>query len=502
MKKNSYILTAILSVGLLSSCSKSFLDQQPTNQVPEDQVFTTADNVETVINGTWAYAMESFFTYSVPGYTSILRASDAMGDDVAVTTKYGLRDSYTFVEMVDNTKNRVSAYWSILYKVIDNANGIIANVDKVTGDATQKARLKGQAYALRGWCYLTLASFYQFNPIVDPNAKAVPIYLTPTTPTTKGNPRATIKQVYDQAIADLQAAEPLVTGYSRGDVSKKYKIDLNVVEGLLARAYLQTQQWNLAQQKAAAARNGYPLMAGTEYGKGFSDVSNVEWIWGHPQTPNQSNASYNFHFLDVSSPGSYYYSFMADPFFKNYFDNGDVRTQLFDWDTLPSQEGYLRYKKFRFRDQTALIGDLVLMRSAEMVLIQAEAYARGGDATNAALKLNELRSARNAYQYVPGTGNLIDSILIERRKELWGEGFSLSDIIRTNGTVVRKPFTSYTGADSIIQVPRADGSFKAVKAKGHRTVRFPDGTSFVPQSKFYLFAIPLSEVQNNPNLNN
>ncbi|SHM96019.1 SusD family protein [Chitinophaga jiangningensis] len=500
MKKNRYILTAILSTGLLASCSKSFLDQNPTNQVPEEQVFTTADNVETVINGTWSYAMETFFTFAVPGYTSILRASDAMGSDVAITTKYGLRDAYTFVEMVDNTKNRVSAYWTILYKIIDNANNVITRVDGVTGDETQKARLKGQAYALRGMCYLTLASYYQFNPSVDPNAKAVPIYLKPTTPDTKGNPRATIKQVYDQAIADLLAAEPLVQGYSRGDASKKYKIDINVVEGLLARAYLQTQQWTLAQQKAAAARVGYPLMSAEDYLKGFNDVSNAEWIWGHPQTPNQSNASYNFHFLDVSSPGSYYYSFMADPFFKNFFDNGDVRTKLFDWDTLPSQEGYLRYKKFRFRDETALIGDFVLMRSGEMALIEAEAYARAGNTGAAATKLNELRSARTAYNYVPGTGNIIDTILVERRKELWGEGFSLSDIIRTNGTVVRKAFTAYNGTDSVINVPRGNGTFKQVKAKGHRTLRFPDGTTFVPQSKYYLFSIPLSEVQNNPNL--
>ncbi|NIG56353.1 RagB/SusD family nutrient uptake outer membrane protein [Chitinophaga sp. Cy-1792] len=500
MKKNRYILTALLGTVLLSACSKDFLKQDPTNQVPDDQVFTTADNVETVINGTWAYAMETFFTYAVPGYNSIARASDAMGDDIAVTTKYGLRDAYTFVEMVDNTKNRVSAYWTILYKVIDNANSIITRVDGVSGDATQKARLKGQAYALRAMCYLNLASFYQFNPIVDPNAPAVPIYLEPTTAATAGKPRSTIKQVYDQVIADLLAAEPLVKGYDRGDASKKYKIDYNVIEGLLARAYLQTQQWGLAQQKAAAARQGYPLMSGDDYQKGFSDVSNAEWIWGHPQTPNQSNASYNFHFLDVSDPGSYYYSFMADPFFKNFFDNGDIRTKLFDWDTLPSQEGYLRYKKFRFRDQTALIGDFVLMRAAEMVLIEAEGYARAGDATNATLRLNELRGARSAYLYKQGTGNIIDSIMIERRKELWGEGFSLSDIIRTNGTVVRKAFTSYTGGDSIINVPRADGTFKQVKAKGHRTLKFPDGTSFVPQSKYYLFAIPLSEVQNNPNL--
>jgi hypothetical protein len=270
---------------------------------------------------------------------------------------------------------------------------------------------------------------------------------------------------------------------------------------LLARAYLYNRQWAEAIPAAVAAREGYSLMSGDDYSKGFNDLNNIEWIWGHGQTPNQSNASYNFHFMDVSSPASYYQSFMADPFFENFFDSSDVRFKLFDWDTLPDQEGYLRYKKFKFRDPSALVGDLVLMRAAEMYLIEAEAYAELGNPTKSADALNVLRDARSATHY-NGGGSLMDTILIERRKELWGEGFALSDIIRTGGTVVRKPFLSYNGQDSIIRVPRADGTFVEVAGQGHLTLRQPDGNPFAPYSNYYLFAIPISEVQNNPNLNN
>ncbi|PSL43792.1 SusD-like starch-binding protein associating with outer membrane [Chitinophaga niastensis] len=500
MKKYRLILLTIFATAILVACKKDFLDTKPTNAVPEDQVFSTADNVETVINGTWSYMFEEFFTYAVPGYKSIHLTSDAMGNDVAITSKYGLRDAYTFTEMVDPTKNRVGAFWTILYKVIDNCNNIIAKVDNATGDANKKAYLKGQAYALRANCYLTLASFYQFGVSVNPGAKAVPIYTEPSGPATQGKPRATITQVYQQVIDDLLKAEPLLQNYQR-NATQKWRIDLNVVEGLLARAYLYSGQYSLAPAKAVAARNGYPLMSGDDYNKGFNDISNAEWIWGHAQTPNQSNASYNFNFLDVSSPVSYYYSFMADPYFKSHFDNSDVRTRLFDWDTLPSQEGFLRYKKFRFRDPGAMVGDLVLMRSAEMYLVEAEAYARSSNTGKAITALNTLRVARNAAPYAGG-GNLVDTIMLERRKELWGEGFSLSDIIRTGGTVVRKAFLSYQNTDSLISVPRADGTFKVVKARGHRTLKFPDKSAFQPNSPYYLFAIPVTEQQNNPNLNN
>jgi PBP1b-binding outer membrane lipoprotein LpoB len=495
---NKNILLIIFAALLLGACSKDFLDTKPTNAVPDDQVFNTADNVETVLNGTWSYMFEEFFTFAVPGYKSIHLTSDAMGSDIAVTQSYGLRDSYGYTEMVDNTKNRVNGFWTILYKVIDNCNNVIAKVDKASGDEGKKQRLKGQAYALRANCYLTLASFYQFNQTGA--EKAVPIYTEPSGPASLGKPKSTIGDVYKQVISDLEKALPLLKDYQRSG-TQKWKIDLNVVNGLLARAYLYNRQYTQAVTTAVAARNGYPLMSGDDYNKGFSDINNGEWIWGHAQTPNQSNASYNFHFLDVSTPAAYYQSFMSDPYFKNFFDSADVRFRLFDWDTLPDQEGYLRYKKFRFRDAGALVGDLVLMRSSEMYLIEAEAYTRSGNTGKGAEALNVLRAVRNAAPY-KGAGNLIDTILVERRKELWGEGFALSDIIRTGGTVVRKPFLSYTGEDSIINVRRADGSIFEVAAQGHLTLKQPDGQPFTPYSKYYLFSIPISEVQNNPNLNN
>lgn len=494
--KNHFFL-AIAVVMVLAACNKSFLDTKPTNAVPDDQVFNTADNIETVLNGTWSYMFEEYFTFAVPGYKSMDLTSDAMGSDVAVTTSYGLRDSYGFTEMVDNTKNRVTAFWTLSYKVIDNCNNVIAKVDAASGDADKKARLKGQAYALRASCYLRLASFYQFNRTGA--EKAVPIYTTPSGPTSEGKPKSTVAQVYAQAIADLKLAIPLLKGYERNP-AQKWKIDANVANGLLARAYLYNRQWTEAVAAAAEARKGYSLMSGDDYNKGFNDVSNVEWIWGHGQTPNQSNASYNFHYLDVSTPASYYQSFMADPYFKNLFDSGDVRYRLFDWDTLPDQEGYLRYKKFRFRDPAALVGDLVLMRAAEMYLIEAEGYAQLGNTGKSTDALNTLRTARNAVPY-KGNGKILDTIYVERRKELWGEGFSLSDIIRTGGTVVRKPFLSYTGEDSIISVPTGNGTFKEIAAQGHLTLKQPDGKAFAPYSNYYLFAIPIAELQNNPNLN-
>ncbi|NSL86740.1 RagB/SusD family nutrient uptake outer membrane protein [Chitinophaga solisilvae] len=496
MKKNSRLLFAIITTVALTACSKDFVNTRPTNAVPDDQVFNTIDNAETAINGTWAYMFDTYFTFAVPGYKSIHLTSDAMGSDVALTTSYGFRDAYTFIEMVDNTKNRVSAYWTLLYKVIDNCNLFLSKIDNVPGDDAKRKYLKGQALTLRANSYLTLASFYQFGVNTNGNTKTAPIYLEPSNPGTQGKSKSTLIQLYQQTISDLETAIPLLGQYDR-PATMKYKIDVHVAQGLLARAYLYSGQYAKATTPAVAARDGYPLMGSDDYNKGFNDISNQEWIWGQAQTPTQNVAASNFNFLDVSTPVAYYKSFKADPWFRGYFESSDVRTRLFE----VSHAGHMLYKKFRFRDPGAMVADLVLMRSAEMYLIEAEAYARSGNAGKAKDALNALRTARNASPY-NGNGSVTDTILLERRKELWGEGFSLSDILRTGGTVVRKPFVNFQGKDSIIPVPFPDGTIDSVHVIGHRTLALPDKSPFKPFSNYYLFSIPLSELQNNPNINN
>ncbi|CAM2964180.1 RagB/SusD family nutrient uptake outer membrane protein [Chryseobacterium flavum] len=497
MKKLKYLSFTLLAVWSLVSC-ESELTTAPTDQANDEEVFKTAESAETVINGTWARFNDDGTTYANIGYSTVLRASDAMGSDVAVlTNKYGFASTYAFTEMVNNTASRPLFIWSLLYSTINNMNNVIAKIDGTKGSQEKKDQVKGQAKALRAFCYLNLASFYQFSYLKDKNALTAPIYTEPSTISTVGKKRASLEEIYTLIKGDLTEADNLLKDYTRNN---KDKINRAVVNGILARAYLNTGEWNKAAAAARIAREGYPLMAPEKYKEGFNDINNAEWIWGHGQTQEQSGASYAFHFLDVSSSGSYYYNFMADPYFKDLFDTNDIRYQLFSWDGLKGREGLLRYAKFKFK--TGLIADIVYMRAAEMYLIEAEGEARGGNVAQAVTVLNQLRSARNANAYSGALSQdaVVKEILIERRKELFGEGFSLSDIIRTQGTVIRKRFVDANGQPIKVQVTTPDGTVKTVDGRGHSVFAFPDQSAFVPNSNYYLFSIPQKEIENNPNL--
>ncbi|PWN68301.1 RagB/SusD family nutrient uptake outer membrane protein [Chryseobacterium phosphatilyticum] len=497
MKNLKYLSLSLIGLWSLTSCENE-LETAPTNQANQVEVFKTAESAETVINGAWAKFNDDGTTYANIGYSTVLRASDAMGSDVAVlTNKYGFASTYQFTEMANNTASRPLFIWSMLYSTINNMNNVITKIDGTEGSQEKKNQVKGQAKALRAFCYLNIASFYQFSYFKDKTALTAPIYTEPSTINTPAKKRSSLEDIYTLIKSDLTDADILLKDYDRNN---KDKINRAVVNGLLARTYLNTGDWSKASASAKIAREGFPLMPSEKYKDGFNDINNVEWIWGHGQTQEQSDASYAFHYLDVSSSGSFYYSFMADPYFKDLFDSNDIRSQLFSWDGLKGREGLLRYAKFKFKP--TLIGDLVYMRAAEMYLIEAEAEARIGNTSQAVTVLNQLKAARKANVYTgpSGQNEVVKEILIERRKELFGEGFALSDIIRTQGTVVRKPFVDADGKPVKVQITAPDGTVKTVDGRGHSIFAFPDKSAFVPNSNYYLFSIPQREGENNPNL--
>lgn len=406
------ILTAVAGLFLATSCSSSFLDTEPTDAVSSDQV-AVAGNAERLFNGAWYNLFEYGTTYANIGYRALQCQDDMMASDVVSRPKYGFNSSYQFNDVAIPSDGRTSFAWYLIYKTIDNCNTAIS----IKGDSEELRQAQGQALALRAFCYLHLVQHYQFTYLKDKDAPCVPIYTEPTTSGTKPKGKSTVAQVYQQIFDDLNLAQDYLTNYVRKGDGQKFKPNTDVVNGLLARAYLLTGQWGEAAKAAEAARKGYSLMTTTAEYEGFNNISNKEWIWGSPQTLSQSDASYNFYYLDATYVGAYS-SFMADPHLMDTFVKGDIRLPLFQW----MREGYLGYKKFHMRsDDTA---DLVLMRSAEMYLIEAEAKVRDGVALDQAVApLNTLRTARGVGNYdVTGKTKeqVIDEILMERRRELWG----------------------------------------------------------------------------------
>lgn len=510
------ISLCMLVTASLTACD---LETSPTTSLDADAVFKDAENAEAVLRGIWNYTFNSGQTYASIGLGAIMLNDDFAGSDVVRTTSYGYSPSYQMTN--GYARGQINnVMWNVAYDGINNSNSILENIDEESA-SSDMLRVKGQAYATRGYMYMLLASHYAFAIDKDPNAVCVPIYTKASDydAALTGNPAASVTEVYDRALEDLRTGYELIpTSYNRGsNATDQYMIDHTVVTGLLARASLYARKWQDAYTYATEAmslKNNY-LMTETEYKSGFNDALSTEWMWGYSCTIDDNLPAYLFYFKDTSTPGNYYTCFNTDPYFKALFDDSDYRKDLFNWGVNGYGEWALLNFKFKFADIDNQLADIIMMRVSEMYLIKAEAAAhiagKEGEAQDLLKTLRDARLREGATPTVKSTNTgdaLLQEIWLERRKELWGEGFSLTDIIRNQQTVERKEFTCYAkldeNGDPVFDadgnpVPATDEE-ESMVLQGHTRRTFPDGSAFEANSKYYLFRITEQEELQNANL--
>ena len=80
-----------------------------------------------------------------------------------------------------------------------------------------------------------------------------------------------------------------------------------------------------------------------------------------------------------------------------------------------------------------------------------------------------------------------------------GEGFGITDILRTQKAVERTALSEEMQKTEVDCWQEGGGVAKR-NPLGHWFLRFPDTTPFTANSTYYLYAIPQKEINANPNL--
>jgi hypothetical protein len=135
--------------------------------------------------------------------------------------------------MTDNLKN-VGTLWMVGYKVIYMTNTIIETL--VEGESAESDHLLGEAYFIRGWMHLNLATLYARPYSHGRENLGIPLHISTNNAVVT---RASVGEVYDQVVRDLQKASGLM-GASRGNTGYPSK---TTALALLSRAYLYMENW-------------------------------------------------------------------------------------------------------------------------------------------------------------------------------------------------------------------------------------------------------------------
>ena len=456
MKKTFLYLTFSIAIVLLSSCEKEFLDTKPTDSYSDKVVLSSTTNAISAINGMhrmmYGQSGNYYTAYGQDkcGQQSMNIVCDVLGDDVVFpnSTNSYYRGLYQYLDSRNETAAWPRYVYTFYYMLIANANMLISNVDKMTGPDNEKSMIKGEALTYRGWAHFMLVQFYakRYNAAAKPNSQlGVPIM---TKNTTEGLPRATVEEVYAQIVKDLDDAI-VAFGTAKARPNKSH-LNINVAKGIRARVALVMQDWANAVKFASEARAGFTLMTNAQYTAGFNDITNPEWMWGSQVIADQTNYFYGYFAFQSANGNSTVIrqtpkTINADLY--NLIPVTDVRKKCWDptGTSIPAPAGGLKAKygilKFLTTTPTAtsFLGDPVYMRTAEMYLIEAEANARSGQDAAAQTALYTLAVNRDpSYVKSTKTGTaLISEIMIQRRWELWGEGFRFFDLKRTNSSMDR-----------------------------------------------------------------
>ena len=475
MKRSLYTTLFIAALTLFfASCSEDYLDTVPTDQVSAVSAFETTGNAMQALNGIHRLMYSQHNSrQDQAGEGSINIYRDMLGEDLVMTaTGNGWYNNiYKWVDHRSETAASGYAPWYFYYRLMANANMIINNIDNAVGPQEEKDIIKGEALIYRAWCHFNLVQLFakRYVPGSANDQMGVPIMLTNNF---EGQPRNTVGEVYDQVILDLDEAISLLGSYVRAN---KSHMNIDVARGIKARVALTTGDWTSAASLAAQARTGYSLMSPAQYTAGFNDYTNGEWMWGSTVIPDQTTYFYsyfaymsrNFSSTNIrGNPKAINTLLYNDPIFtatdvrKANFDPTGQHTAL----ALPSNFTRKPYtsQKYIAAGGADSRGDVVYMRAAEMYLIEAEAYARmGGHDTEAQNALNTLRQARETepanYVATANTGQaLIDEIMLNRRLELWGEGFRFTDLKRLNLPLNRNGANHQTALCNVTDVPAGD----------------------------------------------
>lgn len=446
--KSNYIKQIFFAISMvvLSSCSEEFLDKKPTEFVDYDAATKTTENLMTTLNGIHRSLYIRYEDQSQAGLGGLMQQTDIAGDDIVFPVTNGwFLAVYNWSGLHNENSADVRYAYRTYYRIIRNANTIINAVDVAIGSTADKNIVKGQALLYRAFCHFQLVQLYGKRYVngQDNTQLGVPIILT------VGNekfPRSTVEEVYAQINKDLDEANNLLIGYSRPN---KSHLNLSVAQGLKARVALTQGNWAVAADYAKKARTGISLMSVAEYGAGFNDYNNKEWMWGshinEVQTEYFGNfgayMSRNYNSTVIRSCPKAINSKLY-----NLISPTDVRSTIFSVNgSHPDLFLPNNFSKFPYTSQKFLSVstgdsrcDVPYMRAAEMFLIEAEAKARLGEADASSI-LFEFEEARDPeYVLSTNTGQaLVDEILLQRRIELWGEGFRFFDLKRTNSNLDR-----------------------------------------------------------------
>lgn len=490
---------AILAASL-SSCVNDWLDVAPSDGTDADAALTSSSDLAAARTGMYAALKGNSNLVDYYGQQFFVYGDVHAGDDYQYNNLGGSNRASFYYDMNYQTASEFTSStsssnvaWKSPYIVIGRANRIIAAAEggALSDAAEAKATIDqyaAEAKVLRALAHFDLVRIYG-KPYTEDQGASLGVPLVTEVLESNAKPaRSTVAEVYTQVVKDLTEA---ISSNALATETEPGYVSVWGAKAILSRVYLNMGDYANALSVAEdiIKNSGAALWTRDQYFKAW-DAS----------TPNESEFLFRLNVAgstdnnDLNGIGNLqqrdgYKEMVATKKFVDMLtsDPKDVRNDMF----LPAKAEkevavYGTNKVFlnKLRGQGGNLRNVTIVpiiRLSEVYLTAAECAFRNNDKTKAVEYLNDLVKNRTTTVASLATVDNItlDRILIERRKELIGEGQRYFDALRNNETITR-----YTS--------EAD--------KGWHKTLSKEAQSFNRDYFKAIAAIPQAEINANPNI--
>ena len=490
---------AILAASL-SSCVNDWLDVAPSDGTDADAALTSSSDLAAARTGMYAALKGNSKLVDYYGQQFFVYGDVHAGDDYQYNNIGGSNRASFYYDMNYQTASEFSSStsssnvaWQSPYIVIGRANRIIAAAEggALSDAAEAKATIDqyaAEAKVLRALAHFDLVRIYG-KPYTEDQGASLGVPLVTGVLESNAKPaRSTVAEVYTQVVKDLTEA---ISSNALATETEPGYVSVWGAKAILSRVYLNMGDYANALSVAEdiIKNSGAALWTRDQYLKAW-DAS----------TPNESEFLFRLNVAgstdnnDLNGIGNLqqrdgYKEMVATKKFVDMLtsDPKDVRNDMFLPATAAKEVAtYGTNKVFlnKLRGQGGNLRNVTIVpiiRLSEVYLTAAECAFRKNDKTKAVEYLNDLVKNRTTTEASLATVDNItlERILVERRKELIGEGQRYFDALRNNETITR-----YTS--------EAD--------KGWHKTLSKEAQSFDRDYFKAIAAIPQAEINANPNI--
>lgn len=464
MKRKDYKIYSLILITLvfLSSCKKA-LEIDPTTSYSSSNFWKETPQATAALYGAYTIlqgAMAPKFVLYGEG-----RADNVVLNPLALS-------SQTLNLLTNNLNSSLPiTSWNGFYQVVNQCNLILKNTLQMKakglylGKDAEYNSVRGQAYAMRAFCYFYMTRIWGKLPLV-------------TDPLLDANQNVTIARsdttaVYTQIQADLDSASiaPIPGSYTTSTATRA-QFTLAAVNALYTDFYMWRHQYRnaLAASQKIISNTTYALASlynasspvdynvnpalidNTAYAqmftKGFSTESIFEIDYNFAERATRS------FLITVYGDIGFQPFFKASGYLSSKFTSTDLRSKV-NFDT---NSGIVKFfEKSGFVRGTQDDKNIIVYRLADILLLRAEALNRTGDIPGAMNLVNQIRTRAGAVAYTESayTGlsadQIEDLILDERARELCFEGKRWFDLVRTGKAIkVLKPINGLSQTENYL----------------------------------------------------